>query len=440
MLFVVALLIAACLLWMRNQPERLITFSDTSYSPGYYKVSGDNLVLFASPPSNPYATFGIQVRSLKGHTTRTLVPADPQLQFYRPILSRGMMIEPGPCLWSIAAGELYYAVEARSQYGISPNEGPDPPPGHYSTFLMASKGPTPAESREETRILISQAHLPVQAVQFREISLQGGSPREVVALRGENFIMIGNQVFWIRPQVEKTVQISRSRKPHGRNNWLETTAHSDLMLTSLTDGATRCIRHGIARNPGLRLMATGVVWAEFAPYPRKPNTFYARASDGSIHDLKTLSDARFPKPLLEFGGRIYWTDIRHEAEESAFQTSHEVLMSCNLDGSDAREILNKVDQRFLDSIMLSAYHGGLYCCLNELPMKDSDTPRGLLCRLFPEKYDPIEIVRKMPTGSDATALSDGGYLYFVWQEPHHSFSPPFRVTHTPALYRVPLDH
>ncbi|MCW3053618.1 MAG: hypothetical protein JWN14_2788, partial [Chthonomonadales bacterium] len=185
---------------------------------------------------------------------------------------------------------------------------------------------------------------------------------------------------------------------------------------------------------------TGVTWREVGPYPEKSVRFYARASDGAVSALKPLTDVRSPNPLRDFGGRFYWTEVRHDGEEAALQTTHEVLMSANMDGTDVREILNKVEQRFLANIALSSYRGTLYCRLNELPMAETDAPRWFLCRLHPEKTDPIEIVRKMPSESDAAALCDGGYLYFVRQESKHSFLPPFQVTYTPALYRVPLDH
>jgi len=440
-LFVVALLSITYLLWLRSQPERITAISSSTFREEPYKVSGGNLFTFVY--GSPYINNnpGIQVQSLRDHSTRMLVLVDPQHQFYRHLLGSGASTTITPCLWSVVGEELYYAVEARSKNGFSPNQMPTPySPRSLNTFLMPTNHPAAEEIADQTRIVVPQAPLPVQDVQFRRISLQGEASKEVVALRGESFILIGSQVFWIRPAVEETAQVTQGRDLRTQRAWLETTAHSDLMLTSLADGTTRCIRHGIPRDAGLTRVETGVTWGEVLPYPERSTRFYARASDGSVHALKFLT-GRYMRLLLEFEGRFYWTDIRkNEADESQFPSNREVLMSSNLDGGDQREILNQVDKRSLEKIALSLYHGTLYCRFNELPAQDTDPPRGLLCRLSPEKTDPIEIVRKMPAGTDTTFLCEEGYLYFVWQDPAHRFLPFFRAGSPPALYRIPLDH
>lgn len=217
-------------------------------------------------------------------------------------------------LWSIADGELYYAITPRSQFAIVLNPGSSPSFAPANTFLIPPKTPSDSKSVEQTRIPIQQKALPIQKVRFRQISLRGGSPREVAALRGENFCLIGNRLFWIRSEVEEAVQVTTGKHIRPRVARMETTAHSDLMLTSLTDGKTRCIRHGISRCAGLSRMESGITWWEFAPFPSKPTSFYARASDGAIYALEPLTDARFPNPLLEFNGRFYWTELTGESE------------------------------------------------------------------------------------------------------------------------------
>ena len=71
------------------------------------------------------------------------------------------------------------------------------------------------------------------------------------------------------------------------------------------------------------------------------------------------------------------------------------------------------------------------------PSSDGEVRRAAI--FGAKKSDPVEVLRKMPPGSDTHSLCDGGYLYFSWQEPKLSLLTPFNVTYTPALYRVPLD-
>jgi hypothetical protein len=436
-LCVVALLMIAGRLWIRSQPERLTTLPAPAYDNGYYKVAGDDLVMFVYPDPSRYTAARIQIQSIQNHETRTLVPDDPAYELYRPY-SSGSSIGPLPYLWSMAAGELYYAVVPRSPRGVFLHVDPIARGLSPGVFLLPPKNLPDKEIDGQTRTKIKEWPLPAQDLRFRQISLQGGASREVAALRGENFCMVGNHLFWIRPAAEVTVEVTRLQNNRKRISWLETTAHSDLMLTSLTDGTTRCIRHGISRDPYLRAIASGVIWSEFAPYPEKPTNFYARASDGAILAMKPLTAGRVPRLLLESGGRFYWTDSRYESE--VYQFSHDVLMSSNLDGTDIREVLQKAEERFVSNLSLSSYRGELYCRLEELPMTDQDHPRSLLCRLHPDRSEPIEIVRTLPPGSDAAARFDGGYLYFVLQEQKRRLQLPLTVTYTPTLFRVPLDH
>jgi len=439
-LSVAVLLFVAYEVWMRRQPERLTTLAIAAYTDGYFKVSGDNLLMFVSEDSSGDNNGSLRIQSLRDHKTRPLVPPDPQYQFYRPLIGSGMSLDPGPYLWSVEGEEVYYAITPRLQPGVSSGPGPTQPPGSFSTYRMSSKIPSVAEIAEQKRFPLPQGDLPRYEVRFMQISLRGGSPREIVALRGENYCLIGAHVFWVRPGREDVVQVIQGTNIRTRKTWVETTTRSDLMLTSLTDGTTRCIRHGISRDPRLSRIETGVTWREFGPYPEKSVMFYAHASDGAVSALKPLTDVRSPTPLRDWGGRFYWTEVRHDGEEAAVQTTHEVLMSADMDGTDVREILNKVEQRSLSNITLSPDRGTLYCRLSELAMTESEPPRWLLCRLNPDKPGPVEILRKMPQGVGAFSLCDSGYLYFVQQEQKRSLSSPLQVNLIPALYRVPLNH
>lgn len=83
--------------------------------------------------------------------------------------------------------------------------------------------------------------------------------------------------------------------------------------------------------------------------------------------------------------------------------------------------------------------------LDEQPLSEKDHFQSLLCRLNPDRSDPIEIVRKLPSGAVSSQFG-GGYLYFVLNEKHRSLWATMTDDDTAegdstlTLCRVPLDH
>jgi hypothetical protein len=431
-LLLVVLTLIAGVLWKHTQPERLTTLLQSSYT-----ISGEHLYTLAFVPS-------LRVQSLHEPKMRTLLQEDPSYPFCQP--SR----------LSIEDGNLYYAVEPHSG-GNTGQPNAVAAPGHFLGTFLRKPGSLPTTKiAGQTRTHIARNSLPARTVLFRQLSLQAGALRDVTTLRlnqsggqmrqivsgmqggalsedprlrDEGFCLIGSHVFWIRPAVEESEAVIRKDVFGRQNSWLETTAHSDLMLTALTDGKTRCIRHGIAGTTTLSEAGAGITWTEFAPYPRKPTVCYARASDGIVHSLAPAT-----RPILtlfpEFKGRLYWT-VRESGPGNG-----EVLMSSKQDGSDSREVLTQVKGRPLSRVSLYPYRGVLYCFLGE-------QTQPLLCRLHPDQSNPVEIVRKLPTNA-GFAQFDGDYLYFVLSEHFHNFLADVTNNavsdgYAPTLYRLPLD-
>jgi hypothetical protein len=422
-LLIVALPAIAGFVWLRGQPERLTTVRGENV-----KVSGDHLYRFGF--QNPYLRSDpiLQAQSIHAPGMRTLVAEDSAYRFVQPYTL------------GLAGGSVYYAVEPRSNPVPAQDIVNSAPGRYFGTFLLQPKTASTPGRIGQTRTRVAPTPLPVQETRFRRVSVQGGTPAEAAALRGERFCLIAEHVFWIRPALEETVQVVQGGSTGDRSYWFETTPHSDLMLTSLADGTTRCIRTGISRLSNLTSAEFGVTWTEFAAFPHQSTLFYARASDGAVRALPRPARDQRVTPLLEFGDRFYWTISSYEAD--AFRNYHDTLMSSKTDGTDVREVLAQVDRRFLSNFSLTVYGGALYCRVDALPLTRRGQLQVLLCRLYPERPDPLEILRKLPAGFSYASQFEGGYLYFVVRESGRSLwasltsDLPARPTFT--LCRVPL--
>jgi len=425
-LFVVSLLITARLLWINYQPERLTTITVENF-----KISDDHLYGLFSPAVsrridiNPWgmsydsSQYGIQVQSIYAPNLRTLVHNDPQYPFRQPYTL------------GTAEGNLYYAVKPRS---ISKQRLVPGPFGN--TFFLPPKHRSAAQAAELKYTERKQYPPKAEEMRFREVSVHGGEPREVAVLHGDSFCLIGSHLFWIRPATEATVKVNQ-----GQAFWWETTAQSDLMLTSLSDGSTRCIRQGIYRYTPLTIHETGITWTQLAPYPQKPTLFYAHASDGVVRSLSMIDDPN-PQSLHEFGGRLYWTINTSPSE--GYANSRQVLRSSNLDGTDVREILSEIQKRPIAYILLYPYQNSLYCCLRVARQTSNGRGQSFLCRLHPDQPDPLEILRRLPSGT-RFAQFDGGYLYGVLHERRRSLlssllDDDLDQSFTTTLCRIPLEH
>jgi hypothetical protein len=352
----------------------------------------------------------------------------------------------GPGAFGIENGELYYVVQPRRQRF---NRGDSGPGGGVATgvgvsFLgryLAPRQPlTTVGTSSAQREVLPEAPLPVRETRIRAISLHGGLPMDRVTLRGERFCLVGSHLFWIRPGPEQTVHVTR-----GGISWNEVTAHSDLMLTSLAENTTRCIRSGFPRQAAFVPGEAGVTWEEPARFPEKPGLFYASISDGSVRSLGNCAEDQTPEPVVEYEGRLYWTVSRYGTPPGGdFDCSHSVVMSADRSGGDVRTLLTRVGRHVAAAMSLHAYRGGLYCRFTETAAAASDRfkDRLRLARLFPERSDPVEIFHSLPNGIVSYQF-DGGYLYFVTREEKRSFWSALTASDecadcTYTLCRLPL--
>ena len=425
-LFVMTLLITARLLWIAYQPERLTTIAMENY-----KISDDHIYgLFAPAVSRrtemvPWgmnydsSRYGIQVQSIHNPSLRTLVSNDPNYPFCQPYTL------------GVAVGNLYYAVRPRSMSKPPLETGP-----FGNAFFLSPQSSLTTGNLGPARTQRKQYPPKAEEVRFRGVSIQGETPREVVTLHGNSFCLIGSHVFWIRAAREETAKVHQ-----GQVSWWEATAHSDLMLTSLSDGSTRCIRQGIYRYTPLTVQETGITWTQIAPYPQKPTLFYARASDGVVRSLSMIDDLN-PQSLREFGGRLYWTISTAPSEGFAY--SRQILMSSRLDGADVREVLSQIQTHPIVYLLLYPYQNSLYACLHVARQNSNGHGQSFLCRLHPDQPEPLEILRKLPAGT-RFAQFDGGYLYGVSHERQRSLWASLLDDNTDqslnsTLCRIPLEH
>ena len=341
--------------------------------------------------------------------------------------------------------KLYYVVEPlpKSIFGVGGGGGGSTSDQFLGTFLRPQNSP-PGTNAEQKRLDSGPTYLGVRDVRFRQISLHGGTPRDAATFRTARVSLLGNQVFWVRPGPEERSATIRMQEDRNRPYWREVTAHSDLMLTSLTNGVTRCIRHGIPYNTNLHAGEVGVAWIEAAPFPEPPTLFYARVSDGSVRSLGApAKENEFTnwasKHFAEFGNRLYWLSVSQNGNDPS------VLVSANLNGKDIRNVCTQRDSHPMDVRSLHGYKGNLYCCIVEPPvMSPGVAPRNqYLCRVHPARADPLEIVYQLPKGFAFDQL-DGGYLYLIRSELKRSLwatitDDPGGALTVDTHYRISLD-
>src|SRR5262249_16509890 len=114
--------------------------------------------------------------------------------------------------------------------------------------------------------------------------------------------------------------------------------------------------------------------------------------------------------VAEYQGRLYWIQY-----ETSFQplpsTLPGRLVSANPDGSDRKTVLDLTTAKMVAVGELKAYQGSLYCTYL-LPQKYGVMNPTLLCRLHPERTNPMELLRSV---SGTVGFHDG-YLYFAVDE------------------------
>lgn len=436
-LFVIIILLAARILWVRRQPERLplpgafhgATLATTD--DARYMVAGG---IYAVQP----AAMTVQAQALPKGQLRTLCTEDPAYQLY---IYKGFTNTAG--VWE---GNLYYAVQARTVRApdltafAGVHTGREGSYFFVGTFSLAQNAPH-ADGAAVQRSRYRPEKPAASEIRFRQVALQGGKPKDVAILRGENCCLVGNHVFWIQPGQEEVEDVSQQKSP---KEWIvrrEISAHSDLMLTSLADGTTRCIRHGIPRLTDLTAGHGGVAWTEPALYPQRPTLWYARVADGSVRTLGTAARVTMEAPAFtEFENRLYWM-----AQADAGRPS--TLMRANMDGTSPSAV-GGLAERYQLQNLLYVYQGGLYALATGATMADK-IPFSL-ARLYPYRSDPVEILRKLAgKGEAAETISSlefhGGYLYFERREPKPDLWRKLTGDYVGAdlmqvAYRIPLQH
>jgi hypothetical protein len=441
-LFVVVMLAIARFLWIRTQPECLTNMNLPTRG---YTVSGDDLYMFVPQGAVDQSVDFLKVRSLHDGRERVIGKVDARYEVLGQYGRR------------IGGGNLTYVVGARNRIVFgnpgTPAVGASPTyrVQFLGTFLPSQKSlpGTGAIGHKPKRIAHPFLHADIR---LQQVSLQGGMPRDVMTFQDYNHVCLaGDHVVWIRPGPDERVEVTREESSRTRTAWTEVTAHSDLMLTSLTDGTTRCLRHGISRTTSMVAGQAGVALTEPAPFPEPPRLSYIRASDGSVHSLGTAVQEEGSQSFVEAGNRLYWTTLTSVSVRNA--APHYRLLCVSLDGTDIHEVCAQRDRRPIDHLALYAYRGSLYCTLAQTSTIGTGDHLGIyafseqyLCRLHPEQSDPFEILYKLPTQSyRGGAWFDGGYLYFVRDEAQRSLwarltNDDAQASYTHMLCRFPLEH
>lgn len=425
-LFVVALLLLGRFLWMRQQPEHLQMTPSIDVSLGFIALTESTCYL---PQKSGFGLrageTAICAQSLQTGELREIAKESSQYAIYA-LAPEDALVSHGNLYYTAAVHNVSQAPQERDNIvtwsrrtggyigsrsivlAENANKGSD-----MGFFLMPPPGS--AVVADSKRISLETREIFPPGYQVRQVALSGGTPQDAPIPPGSGFVLCADHVFWIRPAVEQTAEVVQGETPQARKHWKEMTARSDLMLTSLPDGATRCIRHGIYGSTLLIAGPSGISWWEPALYPRPNEFFYARAADGRVTALGARPVGKDVSPCVEMGGRLYWTDW-NTASESV------TVMSAALDGSDRHEVPGIVANRQIGHLQLYPYRGNLYGYMQETSARGQEDYPISLCRIHPDRPDPIEIVRKISgRGVAVDAVSNlqfsGGYLYFRLVEP-----------------------
>src|SRR5262249_36969632 len=137
----------------------------------------------------------------------------------------------------------------------------------------------------------------------------------------------------------------------------------------------------------------------------KPRTLVIR--DFQYRDFDTL---------MVYQSRLYWLRHKMRLPDQTMVPTH--LLSANLDGSDRKTVLD-LEQRRLEIYAPQVYQGNLYCvAYRPLPpgKHEGASPPPQLCRLHPERADPIEVLHAV----EGEVMFDEGYCYCSTRTPTRS--------------------
>lgn len=375
---------------------------------------------------------------------------------------------------------------------------PPPPPGrtgtvvgmggsmaisvHLGDFLAPNRHFSVSHAPWEKRQILPS--IPEKSLQdppieihLKRVPLSGGTPQEVARIpghvwsQGEPIVVSGQNVYWLRNRPGERMQVTTEADKDQIGRALaeklketgtagsgnpktfvhdEVIGHSDLMVTSMKDGSARVLRSGLS-GYGIFGGANAVFWTEPRVYPDLRQSLYMlHLPDEQIRCLTTSDPARDIRPA-EYQGGFYWQDIGREYDRGnpprVIGTTARILRARPED-TEARPVLSLEQPGFLAATGPFAQEGQLYLLFKEpvKPNMDADLERQpfWLCRLHPERAQPLEKIRTLP-GDAYDFHFDQDYLYFERKREIRSLwdtltNDEVNTRRQDTLYRVSLPH
>ena len=230
----------------------------------------------------------------------------------------------------------------------------------------------------------------------------------------------GQNLYWIRERPDSSNWVRR-----GHEEWTEVTGKSDLMVTSLPDGSSRCIHTGLpVEATALQARAEGVFWSQLRPFPDSHrDVYYYRAAAGRILKLRE-DEPKWTRPPVYFAGRLYGFTTASRSETIRVESGYPVnrgyeiwsLISINPDGSDRRAVCSL--RCYMAELMM---HAGSFYCLEQDPVIPAHTQRQRLYRVHLDRGQPLEGVFTLPEMAvSGQGFDSDGYFYFTVEELHRN--------------------
>lgn len=451
-LFVVLLLSIACVLWKRQQPESLSTPPVHADRVTVLALTDDTRYLeMTGVPGKRSTAIELCAQSLQNGSLRTLCTIDaPDTTFAGSDLREGTLYyasrftPPQKILLRPANFAPHNTVSptsvAKNAQPVASAPGSVVTGRDLGTFLLQTQISAAGAPAGRQRTPVYKTYFPPSEIRVGKIPQQGGTPQQIVTLPCSSCYIVEDHAFWIQSTKEETMQVTQGERPQERLRWLEISPQSDLMLTSLADGTTRCIHHGIPRETHLVKGNSGISWSEPSPYPKPPTLYYAHASDGSVRALGSIPQGQEPPSVTEFDGHLYWL-----ASDIGAQTYALALMTADLNGSGIHPLSGITERHSLNNMQLYVHQGRLYSYLQEKTQGNTDIYTISLCRLHPDRSDSIEILSNLSKkGIGADTISElqfgGNYFYFQRYASPDQWKMTLLGEAGQNLYRLPLEH
>jgi len=311
---------------------------------------------------------------------------------------------------------------------------------NLGTFRPGKERPVPGERHTKLPSWSPESY------RLRRVSRGGGPARDVPNVEADywswDIQIVGDWIYWIKTRPDDATIIMRGPEVH-----MERIGHSDLMATSLQTGETRKLAGNMDASAALMSGTGGVYWEEPRPYPDLiQDLYYASATTPRRLAIPGYQASSYDRPFLgsdtltEYRGRLYWiqytTDMSHPAPSPVTRPAR--LVSANSDGSDLKTVLDLTPGKLATFRLLKADQNSLYGAYLP-PERYGQVNATLLCRLHPERANPLEILRPMAGGITV----DQGYLYFDAEEKVGAFwdlvmNDEVNLKRVSHLYRIPL--